>query len=141
MQNKANSKSNKDHAGTTIREERQSDTSDGHEASHGHNVDYDLSQSPGENSYYEEAIFGDGGVFGDIKHTHQENSKNRNNQKQPNKTKGFAHDSKDRVVDGLWEVASGLNGIANTYAKKPAYANGEHGVFYVIGGIGTFPAG
>lgn len=97
--------------------------------------------NPREYTDDQQAIFGIGSVVGDSQHSKKQSGKNGNDEAQTYKTEGFAHDCKDGVVDGLGEVAGGLDGIADTDAEKATHADGEHGVFDMIGGIGTFAAG
>ena len=80
-------------------------------------------------------------MVGDFEHTKEYYGKNRNHSKEPDKTKGFTHDSKNRVVDGLRQIAGGLNGVANAHTSHPTSTDGEHGVVNVVGGIGAFLAG
>ena len=80
-------------------------------------------------------------MAGDFKRAREECAKHRNDKKKPDKTKSFAHDGKNRIVDGFWQIASGLDGITDAYASKAASADGQHSVFDMISGIGAGPAG
>ena len=80
-------------------------------------------------------------MLGDFEHAQQKYTENTNDHHKAHKAKGFTHNSKDRVVDGLGEVAGSLNGIADTHTKKPTHADSHHGVVYMIGGVAAFATG
>ena len=80
-------------------------------------------------------------MLGDFQHAKKQSRKYRHNGDEADKTEGFAHHGKDGVVDGFWEIAGSLDGVADADAKETAGADGEHGVFDVIGRVGAGRAG
>lgn len=81
MANEANCESDKDHASAAVREEWQSNTSNRYKASHGHDINNNLGESPREDADDKEAVFAVPGIFGNLEHTQEKGGENGDNQK------------------------------------------------------------
>ena len=68
-------------------------------------------------------------------------SEDEDNDEETDEAEGFTHDGEDGIVDGLGEIAGGLDGIADADAREATGADGEHGIVNMISGIGRFTAG